>query len=208
MIGLLPIGKIASAIAVGYAALMIYFLSGRSLNTLESILFVAKWFGILSLLLAVFFSVGWRILWRHVHKLNDWVFPDLEGTWDMTIHFTKYEDSGSKRAPSPGTKNATAEIKQSMLKLSMEVASEDSESKTIVAKPKKDPESGRPILFYAYEVEPHDNGVDDPTPYKGMALLTLGIGSSSKLSGNYFTDRRTKGRFTLVRRIENASAKK
>lgn len=27
----------------------------------------------------------WRVLWRWIPKLNDWIYPDLNGKWDVTI---------------------------------------------------------------------------------------------------------------------------
>lgn len=61
--------------------------------------------------------------------LNRLLFPDLNGQWGMTIHWQRKEDKGIAKA--------TAHIKQDLLKISMEVDSEDSDSITLLAKPKR-----------------------------------------------------------------------
>ncbi|ELB2282491.1 hypothetical protein NB620_15935 [Vibrio alginolyticus] len=195
MINLLPIGKVITVIAILYAATMAAFLSIRvnqDSGLLENILFSVKGSAILNLLLLFSFYLGWRWLWKVIPSLNHILFPDLNGEWDMEIHW----NSGNAQ----GTALATAYIKQDFLKISMEVISKDSESHTLLAKPKKDPESGRATLIYMYRNVPkRKNGNQEP-PYDGTAVLKLGYKDTNKLMGNYYTDRLTQGHYELKRR--------
>lgn len=195
MISILPIGKIITFTAILYAAVMVAFLS-ISYNTentiLENILFSLKGSMILNMILSFSFYIGWRWIWRLFPSLNTILFPDLNGEWDMTIHWLS--------SKSEGTALAKAYIKQDILKISMEVISKDSESHTLLAKPKKDPESGRATLFYIYRNIPKRKNGNQNSPYDGTAVLKLGYNDINKLTGNYYTDRLTQGHYELQRR--------
>ncbi|WP_027696789.1 hypothetical protein [Vibrio litoralis] len=195
MISILPIGKIITFTAILYATVMVAFLS-ISYNTentiLENILFSLKGSMILNMILSFSFYIGWRWIWRLFPSLNTILFPDLNGEWDMTIHWFS--------SKSKGTALAKAYIKQDILKISMEVISKDSESHTLLAKPKKDPESGRATLFYIYRNIPKRKNGNQNSPYDGTAVLKLGYNDINKLTGNYYTDRLTQGHYELQRR--------
>ena len=109
----------------------------------------------------------------------------------MRIHWQKADNNGVVRA--------NALIKQDLLRISMEVSSEDSDSETLMAYPKKDPESGRPVLYYVYRVVPKNIKADAGASYEGAAILKLSNLGLNKLSGNYFTSRRSMGYFELTR---------
>ena len=83
--------------------------------------------------------------------------------------------------------------------MSMEVRSQDSDSETLIAKPKKDPESGRPLLYYVYRVVPKQTTIEPRQSYEGAAILKFDETEDEFLSGNYFTSKRTSGRFMLKR---------
>jgi hypothetical protein len=109
----------------------------------------------------------------------------------MSIHYQNAENSGFV--------TAKAQIKQDLLRISMEVFSRDSDSETLIALPKRDPESGRPILYYVYRVVPKNIKVEAGLSDEGSAILKLSNASHNRLSGNYFTSRRTTGHFELSR---------
>jgi hypothetical protein len=119
------------------------------------------------------------------------VFPDLNGEWTMTIHWQGTEKYGIVPA--------RAHIKQDLLRISMEVFSHDSDSETLTVQPKRDPESGRPILYYVYRVIPKNVGNNGGGSYEGAAILKLANSGSDQWSGNYFTSRQTLGHFELSR---------
>ena len=195
MINLLPLTKVISAIAVLYAvfiSIILFFNYDANSNIIDGIVVALKGATALNLILLGIVYFGWRWLWRKLPFLNRLLFPDLNGQWGMTIHWQSKEDKGIAKA--------TAHIKQDLLKISMEVDSEDSDSITLLAKPKKDPESGRAILYYIYRTTPKRKNGNDNLPYDGTAVLKLDHNSFDVLEGNYYTDRPTTGHYELKRK--------
>lgn len=146
----------------------------------------------LHLILAVGFNYLWRCLWRRCPTLNDRVFPDWNGTWDVKIN---WQWEGNE-----GTVPAKAKIKQSLLKVSISLQSERSYSETLAVVPKKHPESARPQLHYLYEANPSAGYQDDNPAHIGAAILKPDIDQKDTLRGNYFTDRATSGHFVMTRK--------
>ncbi len=68
-----------------------------------------------------------------------------------------------------------------------------------MAKPKKDPESGRPLLYYVYRVVPKQLSNETGSSYEGAAILKFESTQTHSLRGNYFTSRKTVGHFVLQR---------
>lgn len=154
---------------------------------------------VLNVILGVVFSYFWRWLWRRIPALNDLLFPDWNGTWDVEIHWQWEEQSG--------TVQAEAEIKQSLLKLSISLQSERSDSETLSVVPKKHPESARPLLHYLYEAKPTAGYQHDNPAHTGAAVLKPDLNSKDILRGNYFTDRATFGHYVMTRRDATASSR-
>ncbi|EEY3955962.1 TPA: hypothetical protein ACNEJJ_000556 [Escherichia coli] len=195
MINLLPIWKIISRISVIYATVCGLILLGiyDENTTFMTVLSVASGglFILNTIVISIFFF-GWRKLWQWFPKLNNLLFPDLNGTWDMVIHW-EWEDK-------KGTSHAQATIKQDFLKIGMDVEADDSDSQTLVAKPKKDTETGRPELYYVFLTTPkHKAGFGPQDPYMGTAILKLNLNDKDVLNGNYFTSRKTVGHYELTR---------
>lgn len=201
MLALISPLRVISAIAVAYAAfcvllvlLAIRFFPGTDPWASLRIVFSAALVLDLALLLTVNF--WWRTLWTKVPALNTALFPDLNGDWRMTIHWSGVNEEGD---PVEGIVQATASIKQTFLHMSMEVESEDSDSETLMAKPKRDPESGRPLVYYVYRVVPKKTKAKAGLSYEGAAILKFDRGHSARMTGNYFTSRMRQGHFTLER---------
>lgn len=196
MISLIPLTRlivyIAAFYAIGPVVLALIFPSLIGSNLYFSPIKAAfAGAAILNTLLWLLFSFGWCLLWKIFPILNTAVFPDLNGQWKMNIHWARQGHSGIAEA--------TANIKQDFLKISMEVHSHDSDSETLLAHPKKDHESGRPALYYVYRVIPKRiSGKLDPA-YGGSAVLKVSQRDMLTLEGNYFTDAESKGYFILTR---------
>jgi hypothetical protein len=146
----------------------------------------------LQLALAGWFYFGWRHLWKWIPSLNHVLFPDIGGKWDIEINWNWKGQCG--------VVFAEATIRQDFLRVSMEVTSPNSDSQTLVAHPKKDPESGTPFLYYVYLVTPKALGAKPGAPYHGAAILKFTGAGGAQLRGNYWTSQRTDGHFRLVRR--------
>ncbi|ELN2579075.1 hypothetical protein RY966_004891 [Enterobacter kobei] len=195
MINLIPIGKVISLIAVAYAVicfLILWAVYDENMTFSSAVSIATGGSLFLNALLLSLFYFGWRWLWKALPILNDLLFPDLNGTWDMVIHWELGDTKGTSRA------NAT--IKQTFLKIGMDVEAEGSDSQTLVAKPKKDEETGRAVLYYVFLTTPkHKANFDEEAPYRGTAILKLCLKGKRKLNGNYFTSRKTVGYYELTR---------
>lgn len=195
MFNLLPVQKIIVWIAVAYAALVIFLITlGKlffeiSYLSISKIAFTGAIF--LESLLVVFMYFGWTWLWKKFPSLNRHLFPNLNGTWKMQIHWTSTKEHG--------VVDATAHIKQNFLNLSMDVESPKSDSETLLAKPKKEESSGRPLLYYIYRNTPKGINGNKGSPYEGAAILKLDHEKVGCLKGNYFTSAHTRGYFELNR---------
>lgn len=192
MFQLLPKTKVISTIAGVYALLVVslFILFGAFGAPLRPWLALSG-AAVIDVALIAFVYAGWRPLWGVVPSLNRWLYPDLNGRWCATIDWVKDEEAG--RA------SGTVHITQDFFKMSIEMDAERSESNTVALCVRKDPESGRPLLHYIYEVrekytEPGQNKV-----YRGAASLQLDAQSLDELAGNYFTSRGTGGRFHFAR---------
>ena len=191
MISLLPIVKIISLLSAIYALILsVVFSFTNSNNVLTNIIYSVKYAAAYELFILLVFMFLWRVIWKKFPHLNDWVFPDINGIWDVEIHW----QWGDKT----GVKNGKAHIKQDFIKLSMEFLTDESESETLVVKPKRDSESGRLQLFYVYRNIPKHNDGNTATPHTGAAILKLDPLNNTILEGNYFTDRNTRGMFKLT----------
>ena len=195
MIGLLPIGRIFAAVAVLYAVVacgILWSIIDTKPSLSDAIAIAFSGATILNLVLLILLTSGWRLLWRMFPSLNDILFPDLNGSWEMIIHWEFNGEHGISRAQ--------AQIKQSFVKIGMDVDAADSESETLMAMPKKDFSTGRPALYYMFETTPKQKGRrESVVPYKGAAILKLTITGTNQLGGNYFTNIGSKGHFELTK---------
>jgi hypothetical protein len=198
MIYLLPIGQVISFISVVYAVLIVLAIpiswkfGGHSQTVWGSIGFAFSGATVLQLVLMVCFNFGWRRLWKWIPALNRMLFPDIGGEWKIEINWHGEGKDG-------GVVNAEATIRQDFLRVSMEVRSPKSDSQTLIAQPKKDPESGRPVLYYVYHVTPKAMGANSSPQYHGAAILKFWEADGGQLRGNYWTSQRTSGHFLLRR---------
>jgi len=194
LINLLPITKLIAWIAGLYAGIVVLISLLVGASGLASFETALKVVAILNLVLLGIAIGGWRAVWQWIPKLNDWVFPDLNGKWTVDIHW----NWGNKT----GEKIATAFIKQSLLKLSIELSSDESESETLMVTPHKDAQSSRPGLYYIYRNISTAGAAKKQDPHIGAAILKVSQESNDVLRGNYFTDRSTNGHYTMRRTAE------
>jgi len=198
MIGLLPIGRVIALVSVVYAVLVALAVAlswrfgDRSETVLGSVGFAFSGATALQLGLIGWFYFGWRRLWRWFPIMNRILFPDIGGEWKIEIHWHRYGQEG--------VVDAEATVRQDFLKVSMEVRSSKSDSQTLIAQPKKDSESGRPVLYYVYLVNPKAVGANPERPYYGAAILKFSETDGGQLSGNYWTTQQSNGHFHLLRR--------
>jgi hypothetical protein len=186
--------KIISFILAAYAVcagIAVYTVSHFHLSNKEAYSAVAVIATVYDILLLLFVYFAWRKLWKAVPWLSSLLFPDLNGEWEMIIFYQSPENNGVAKA--------RASIRQTFLSISIEVDADGSDSETLSVQQKKDPESGRPLLYYVFRVVPKMRNGRDTRTYEGAAILKFFEGRSEKLSGNYFTNRNTQGHYELTR---------
>lgn len=200
MIRIFPLSRIVTIVAVVYAilvglcSLVISQFHEENWEAGTFIELALSGAAILEVVLMVGMYFGWKWVWQCVPALNRWVYPNIEGEWKITIHW----QGGGKM----DVVYAKAIIRQDLLRISMEVRSEKSESETLIAEPRKNQESGRPLLYYVYLVTPKLTDDEAGEPYYGAAGLKFFEGDQEELSGNYWTSRQTKGHFYLSRQAD------
>ena len=198
MISLLPLTKMFTFFALlsaGLVALFSYLLSFFGIDNYSEFRILTSVCGVLELLLLYLFFAGWRKIWKVLPILNKWIFPDLNGEWDATIDWNWRNGEESKQ----GIKKGKVYINQSLLKFSVDLETDESESSTLVVKPFKDKESNQAAFYYMYRSESINKNAEHNGDYKGAAILKLPHNKFDKMSGNYFTDRNTFGRYTFVK---------
>lgn len=195
MLSVLPLRSITRVLGLAYIAVVIglaYLLkpniSAWSLSHIWSVGSTVLGGFILGIPLVA--SFGWRVLWRRVPYLQR-IYPDISGEWDVAIQWSR---NGSE-----GTVSARATVRQDLLRISMELEAPDSDSRTLSAVPKKDPESGRATLHYMYLVTPHATTGKAWGAYHGAAILDFSAVDVSRLAGNYWTSHLSSGRLTMTR---------
>lgn len=178
----------------GFVALLVFvlFLCGVEVTLHQALRIVGGGAVVLEVSLFVLGSFLWRKIWARYPMLNDWVFPDLNGMWDMDIAYLWDGKEGSTKA--------VATIKQSLFSVSMEVHSDTSDSETLVVKTIKDANSARPVLYYFYRITPKVSKDVVGSGYEGASILKLYGHEGGVLRGNYFTSNNSQGRFSLTRR--------
>jgi len=197
----LPVARIVTSIAIAYAVFLALFGSlfwwwtgGR-----QDALTIAGWAmtgsTFLNLVILYFLSIGWRKIWRKVPWLSENVFPDLTGEWDFELSY--HGDFGE------GTAFGRATIKQSLLKISIQVQTGKSLSHTLSVTAQMDAEAQAPLLQYLYRVNPEPVLGPAGMPYRGAAILHY-VKDDDLLRGKYWTERPTFGEYVL-RRAESRS---
>jgi SMODS-associating 2TM, beta-strand rich effector domain len=143
--------------------------------------------------LLLLIHIGWPLFWRIMPKLNEWLYPDIRGSWDMEITIA----TGNLAGTMIRTK---AIIKQDLLRISMNVEAPSSRSVTLSAVPKKDSESGLPELHYVFEVTTKPKAGEHARIYRGAAILDIDPKGKLALSGNYWTTEGSSGHYKLFDR--------
>lgn len=203
------------AAGVAWLAIMLYLLmeNFRSLIdefTLRSSasLAVAALQLIVTLLIA---TPAWRILWRVCPKLNDWLFPDLNGEWEVTGETNwprinaLLEAANAERSPVDmrsgdestlpplGKFTMKARIKQSLSRIHVELwnphgNSPIKNSRTLLVDPFFD-ENGRFGIAYIFEQENSTDVISDDSKFLGAARIVRDRDTNNRLVGSMWSDR-------------------
>ena len=137
--------------------------------------------GVMFLLMAFFNKIAWK--WKFINKFVD--MPVLAKRYTGT--FVSDWQSENK------TYDASLEIKQTFLNVSIVFKSGESRSYSILSTIDTISDSKR--IIYNYQNEPRAELAERSTIHKGTAELWLE--DSGELVGNYYTSRKTSGSMSL-----------
>ena len=148
------------------------------------------------LLIGLFVKSGWR--WK---ALQGWLipFPDLNGTWEVSIQTDWKDEDGNTPGPIP----VILSVKQSFARLSCVMRTAEMESHSYTEGFCIDKEAQVRRLCYSYTSRPKAALRDRSTPHDGTILFNI-IGTPvQKLDGEYWTQRNTTGSVALTFRTKH-----
>ncbi|AEI93089.1 hypothetical protein [Roseobacter litoralis] len=139
----------------------------------------------------------WRWFWKKFPKLNEWVFPDLNGEWETVMMSNICVMAESH----PDFKNADTDkisyeisgkftIKQNWfrIKILYDATNKYTKSRTLVVQPKRDADKDCFSLAYIYVAETIAPQKTDEQHHFGAAMLEVNP-DWQVLSGPYWTNR-------------------
>ena len=183
--------------AAGVFALYWYFMSPSTLG--EFFRGVTSSIGITTGIFFIFGKWAWKWVWKVCPKLNDWVFPDLNGRWQGVV--TSNWPIVQKLLPEYEEENNTAlsehpitiDIKQTMFSIHLTMNADDnySSSETIMVVPNKDKQSGTITLYELYQARVLTPKQNDSEGSRGAGVLTYrkDTDQGELIEGHYWTDR-------------------
>ena len=136
---------------------------------------------------AVFFKWGWKLLIFH-----DWLvpFPNIGGTWKgQIVSDWVNPETGQTIAPIP----AILTVKQSFFHLSCLTRTGEMTSHSYAEGFIRDPDRQLKLLSYTYTSKPRITVSDRSRPHDGTAVLEIIQKPDRKLTGRYWTERKTTG---------------
>lgn len=144
----------------------------------------------------IFVTPAWRLIWRAIPQLNDWVFPDLNGEWDVEVcsNWPRIDrllkSAAGEEAPidmrlgdvsnlPPLMPNKMrARITQSWAHIHIYFWNPNGntpikDSDTFVVEPIRGTEKSRPSLSYLFKQQSETDEVSDDPVFFGAATLDI-----------------------------------
>lgn len=139
------------------------------------------------------FFVKWMWKWP---IFKGWLvpFPDLNGTWEGTIQTTWINEKTGER---PGPIPTILVINQSFVHISCVMRTGEMTSYSYTGEFVFDEESGAKTLVYSYNSKPRPTVIDRSAPHDGTIVFEIKGDPPKKLSGQYWTARKTTGEVEL-----------
>jgi SMODS-associating 2TM, beta-strand rich effector domain len=174
-------------LAWGYDAAYEFF-TGQMPNNVKLIsLFVF----VIGVLFAGIAEIAWRPLWRRYPLLQLKTFPDLNGTWNGTLTSTWVDPATGSHKPPVA---ADIIIRQGLFTTSVSLKTGESVSHSTRSFLEPFRDTGRFRIWYSYNNDPQAQFQHRSSPHEGVAFLECEFDADpNRLSGRYYTDRRTTG---------------
>ncbi|MGH6712983.1 MAG: hypothetical protein ACREEK_29020 [Bradyrhizobium sp.] len=177
----------------------------------------------------VFVTPLWRTVWRWLPKLNDWVYPDLNGIWDVELksnfsridallksakgdeHSLDFRSAHESALPPLSVHKMHARITQSWAKIEMEFWNPDGtgpikDSTTLMVEPFRR-SGGRHGLAYIFDQSNETDVMSDESKFRGAGWIERDRDDENVFSGRMWTDRKwrfgmnTAGEVRFTRQI-------
>lgn len=145
-----------------------------------------------SVLLLLWDQWAWRL---RTFQLLPGVPRDVSGTWETTLE-SLWVDPKTKKSPAP--KTVYVVIRQTSSSASVTLISNESKSKSSIARVIK--EDGSWLIHYVYTNEPQVDLRAQSPIHHGSGVLSIVGSPAQRIAGSYWTDRDSKGKLTLNRR--------
>jgi len=159
----------------------------------------------------VFITPIWRVIWRWMPKLSEWIYPDLNGDWDVELQSNSQRidvlvNSAKGDSPSVDFRNGDesvlpplatykmrAHVRQSWAEIEIELWNPRAEgpiknSKTLIVEPFRG-SGGRHGLAYIFEQTNETDVVSDDNKFRGAAWIERDRNDANVFCGRMWTDR-------------------
>lgn len=125
------------------------------------------------------------------------VTRNISGTWETALE-SLWVDPATGKSPDP--KTVYIVIRQTSSSASITLISNESKSKSSLARVVQ--EDGSWLLHYLYTNEPHVDLRKKSPIHHGSGVLTIVGNPVKRIAGSYWTDRDSKGKVSLTRRLK------
>jgi len=150
-----------------------------------------------SVLLFVWDQWAWKL---RPFQLLPGVTRDISGTWETTLE-SLWIDPTTKK--SPPAKTVYVVIRQTSSSASVTLISDESKSKSSLARVIK--EDGSWLIHYVYTNVPRVDLRGHSPIHHGSGVLSIVGNPAQRIAGSYWTDRDSKGQLTLNRRSKKSA---
>jgi hypothetical protein len=179
----------------------------------------------------VFITPFWQRVWRWFPRLNEWVYPDLNGDWDVELksNFSRidallksakgdappvdFRVGNESTLPALAIYKMRARIKQSWAKIEMDLwnpqaAGPIKNSRTVLVEPFRG-DAGRHGLAYIFEQTNETDVVSDDRTFRGACWIERDRDNPNLLCGRMWSDRmwrrgmNTAAEIRFIRRGKN-----
>ncbi|CAN7344008.1 hypothetical protein LJR231_001952 [Phyllobacterium sp. LjRoot231] len=140
----------------------------------------------------------WPWIWRTFPNIQKSTFPDLNGTWEGHLIPTWVDPTTALQTP-PIV--AVITIRQNLFSTSITLKTTESNSRSTRSILEAFRDIGKFRIWYSYNNDPQAQIQHRSSPHEGVAFLDLDYDADPhKLTGRYYTERKTTGDIIVQRK--------
>lgn len=184
-------GAFASVLLVLFLIFLLCLILSDKITLWTILMRLPTAFTIYGIILIIFTKWLWKF-----HIFKEWLvlIPNLTGEWRGKLSATYQDPEAGKKKDS---KNINANIKQDLFHISIITRTEEMKSTSFVAAFDIDKNQNRKRVCYSYTSIPKPEYREKSPIHYGTALLDIVGNPPYKLSGEYWTTRKTTGTIEL-----------